>query len=577
MAELNFKRLKEAVDWSIRQMDEPRKHRIDSIKRLVGKHYFRGGSDHVQPVNMIELATSVYIRHLAARAPKVMVATSVDHLKPHAYTMQLALNQIPGEIGLARTLRRAVLEAMFGMGVVKVGLCASGRDIEGIDPGDAFVDVIPFGKYFIDMSADDMGSVQFEGNDYWTTLEYAQSIQDRGKKLVADDHTVTGPDGQELAVGIQVSEGADLYMDKVQLRDVWLPESQELVTYSITSGELIRKVTWDGPQKGPYHRLSFSDVPGNLLPLPPVALWRDLHDLGNNLFRKLGKQGVDKKQVVAFAGGNDKSVEALKAAADGEGIRYSGQKPENIVVGGVDAETLALYLQTRDQFNYYAGNLDSLGGLGASSETVGQEELIGQAAGARMSHMKSVTVDFDRGIWDALAWYEWTDPIRERTVEKRVEGFDIAIRTKWSPETRDGDWLDYNFDIDPYSMEDETPALKLQKLGRALNEFVFPMLPIMQQQGIQFDFREYTAMIARLANLDEMRKLFTFQEPIPSAPEQSGDQATPSFKPTETTRNYVRHNKPGATRAGKDDVMSRILMGGGVQQSEAASLGRPSS
>ncbi len=43
--------------------------------------------------------------------------------------------------------------------------------------------------------------------------------------------------------------------------------------------------------------------------------------------------------------------------------------------------------------------------------------------------------------------------------------------------------------------------------------------------------------------------------------------------PNNTTRTYERVNKPGATRSGKDDVMSRLLMGGNVQQAEGAALG----
>ena len=77
----------------------------------------------------------------------------------------------------------------------------------------------------------------------------------------------------------------------VELRDIWLPREQLIIT--VETGKLgpsLRVLEWDGPHSGPYRFLRFNEVPGNTMPLPPVALWRDLHDLANVLFRKLGLQ-----------------------------------------------------------------------------------------------------------------------------------------------------------------------------------------------------------------------------------------------------------------------------------------------
>jgi len=80
-------------------------------------------------------------------------------------------------------------------------------------------------------------------------------------------------------------------------------------------------------------------------------------------------------------------------------------------------------------------------------------------------------------------------------------------------------------------------------------------------------------LVAKLSGTDEIRELVKFGEPIMGEPQQGG-AGQPSFKPSSTTRNYVRTNRPGATRSGKDDVMARGLMGIGTQGSEAAALGR---
>lgn len=571
---LNFDKLTAAIDWSIRELDAPRRNRTEALKQLVGSHYADGGSEKRVPINLLELAATIYLHRLAAHAPRVLVSSKVDQLKPFARNMELALNQIPDEIGLGNTLRRAVLDAIFSVGIVKVGISSGGEEHAGYDVGEVFVDLVSLDDYFVDMSAKNRESIAFEGNDYWTTLEEAKEIF--GEDLQPDDHTVHGEHGEERAEGISRRDGADIYGEMIWLRDVWLPRTREIVTYAVKSRKELRRISWDGPDCGPYHVLGFTEVPNNPLPLPPVAIWRDLHELANALFRKLARQAEAKKTVVAFTGGNDEDANRIKEAADGEGIRYGGQKPEAITVGGIDAEGLAFFLQTRDLASYMAGNLDSLGGLGPVSETASQDAGIAEAAGARMASMKQRTTDFARSIWKALAWFEWTNPVRKRTIEKPVEGSDIVLRSEWSAETRDGDFLDYNLDVDPYSMEEETPSTRLQKIKAALIEVLFPLLPVMQAQGAQIDFRALVELMARLGNADELRGLVQFGEPIEGDP-MGGGSGTPSFKPAQTTRRYERVSRSAPTRSAKDGIMSRGLMGLGIQGSERNSLSKGTS
>lgn len=571
---VNFERLKNSVDWSIRQLDTPRKKRIDAIKQFVGMHYTDHGADRRVPTNFIELAVTVYVRTLAARAPNVLVSTDIESLRPFARDMEIALNQIPGEIGLGNTLQRSVVEAMFSMAIVKVGLGSTGKQEMGVDYGQPFVDLLSLDDYFFDMSAKNRDSIQYEGNDYWLTVDDARrvfEIQD----LEADEHTTDGQDGQERAESVSTDTGGDIYGDRIWCRDVYLPRLNKMVSYAVKSNRVLKVVDWDGPIHGPYHVLSFSDVPGNILPLPPVALWIDMHELGNSLFRKLGKQADAKKTVAAFQGGNDEDVERLKTATDGDGIRYSGQKPENITVGGIDAPTLAFYIQIRDLFSYFAGNLDTLGGLSPMTDTVGQDKMLSEAASARVKQMGERTLDFVKEIFRSLAWYEWTDPVRQRTIVKKpMAGARTGIVKKWSMETRDGDFLDYNFNIDVYSMQDDSPSMKLQKIGTVLERFVFPVLPQFAEQGGRVNLQKLSKHISRLANIPELEDIVEFVEPSEMPRQPAGGAPSPSLaKPTHTTRTYERVNRPGATRAGKDDVMSRLLLGGKVQNPEAATIG----
>ena len=105
---INRKQLFKAVDWSISQFETPRKNRIKAIEQYVGRHYTSGGSDKRVPTNFLELAVTIYMQQLAARAPRCSFTTNVQRLKPFAYTTELMLNKIPDEMNLDSTFRRAV-------------------------------------------------------------------------------------------------------------------------------------------------------------------------------------------------------------------------------------------------------------------------------------------------------------------------------------------------------------------------------------------------------------------------------------------------------------------------------------
>jgi len=571
----DFERLHEAIQSSCMELKTPRETRLNTIKQYVGKHYSDGGSERVVPTNFLELATTIYLRLLSARPPRVVVSTEVFELRPFANDLETVLNQISGEVGLKQTLKRAVLEALFGIGVVKVGISPQGKKLHDEDYLEPFVDLVQLDDYFCDMTAKSWDDIQFEGNDYWMEKEDIEEVF--GVSLESDAPSTIGATGDETAQSVGASVHDNVYRERVRIRDVYVYSSSRIITYALESKKILRNEYFDGPEGSPYVRLGFSDVPGNLMPLPPASLWRDMHDLGNNLFRKLANQATRRKSVAMFGGGNEAEIAAFQAAHDGDGIRYQGAKPEVISVGGVDQTTLAFYLQIRDLFTYFSGNLDSLGGLSPMSETVGQDKLLSEAANARMATMSEAVVDFTRNIFLRLAWYIWTDPVREVTIHRSLPGFpQISTSYKWTPETRDGDFLDYNIDIDIYSMQDDSPSTKVQKFGMIFERFLYPLLPMLQEQGASIDVKAIIDFLARHSDIPELSEFIRFEGMPMESKVQRGSE-TPSTmpaKPMVTTRRYERVNRPGGTRSGNDNILSRILLGENVNPDEAATLGR---
>jgi len=572
--EKQFNRLTSSIEWSERCMDFPRRKRVESVRQFVGYHYFTGGAEKRVITPFLKMAVNIYVRALAARAPRVLFTARKPEYSPVAANLTSAVNEIPKEINLEGTLCRVVTEALFSMGIVRVGLHSVGK-ILGHEYGASFVDVVTLDDYFVDMSAKHSDNIQYCGNGYW--LDY-EEVMESGKfkknkinGLRPDEYTSQGEYGQQRAESVSVDESPTTFKDRVWLRDVWLPDERLLVTYAVKNKRLLNVIDWEGPERGPYSTLGFDDVPGNLLPLAPVSVWREIHELANSLFRKLGNQADSEKTVLGFTGGDEEGVKNFQRASDGDGILYGSQPPQKLTAGGVNSTTLAFYMQCRDLFSYFGGNLDSLGGLAPQSETLGQDKLISEASSAQLRQMSAKVVNFTKDVFTALAYYEWNDPVKTRTLKRQIPGTDLAIYVPWNRREKKGSFDDYILSIDVYSMQDDSPGTKMQKLMMLMQNFVMPMMPAIEQAGGILDVQKLLGLAAKYSDFEELGEIVQFQDQITQT------NTGPAGMPPNTTRTYERVNRPGATDRGKSQILQQALLGGRPQEDEAASLGRQSS
>lgn len=568
---LDINRLDASVKWSLKKLEKFRKTATDSVTQYVGSHYGEGGSTKKVPVNLLELATTIYVRLLAARAPKCNITSTDLRLMPFAADLELVVNQIPKEIGLTETIQRAVVEAMFSMGVVKVGLRGVSEDPKVGD--EPFVSLVRTEDYFCDMSAHSWDEIQYEGNDYWMDVDQVKEIF--GVDLTPEEDNNVGDEGQISTRSISVDDTSTPLFERVRLRDVYIVRTGHLITYDLRTLKILRDIPWDGPEGSPYVRLGFSHVPSNLMPLPPVHLWLDLHELANTVFRKLSNQATRKKTVTVFQGGNDEDVHRFKTAVDGEAIR-SNAKPQDMSVGGVDNGNLAFFIQNKDLFNILAGNIDALGGLSPQADTAAQEKLIGEASSARLKSMGDSVTDFARAIFRRLAWYAWTDPVRKRVLKKPAgKNTGVYVKVEWTPETRDGDFIDYNLDIDVFSMRDDSPSTRVEKMMLIFERLIFPLQQQLEAQGGYIDMRQLSAYIGENTNLPELAEFVKFQEGAQSSSRPIAGNPNPEYVSTKSPYSrhvYERVNRPGATRHGRDAALMQTLLGGKAQQNDMAAL-----
>jgi len=444
-----------------------------------------------------------------------------------------------------------------------------------------FFDSVSLDNWVQDMTASTWEGMQFCGDRY--AVDYDQIMEspdfaDEFKKKLVPISNISGDKQQgrkskSVSAG-QGSGGTQRYRDIVYLWDIWLPHEKLVVVVADDDfSEAGRVIEWQGPDQGPYRMLSFAEVPDNVMPLPPVAAWIDLHDLANRLFRKVGRQADRQKTITAVQAGADPDGNRILNASDGDMIKVDNPSAvKEFSYGGVDAKTLAFLIQVKDLAAYFYGNLDALGGLGKSSDTVGQDEMITLNASKKLASMQRRVLEFVTETTRDIAWYRWTEPLRlDYPIVK--EKYGIQVPTILSAKDRETDFFMYNFNVEPYSLQHQTPQSRAQALTNIFANFVAPFASMFMQQGILIDFERLFRTLSDYTNLPELRDILIFTNPQQPDLGPLGESQRLGA-PAQTTRRYVRENRPGATRSGKDAVMMQTLLGGASQPDEMAAMNK---
>jgi hypothetical protein len=578
-------RLSQAMEYSRRKMQPFREGRMNALRQYVGSNYSESGAEDKTPINLLEQAINIYRRMVAANRPQVLIRTKNMSLKAEASDFETMVNHTLEEIGFEETLQRWVLDAMFGMGIVKTGLSPGKRgEIDGFthDVGQVFVDNVDFEDFCFDMTAKRWDQIQFCGNRYTLPHEMVMDMKLFGsKKLNPNPYlNTTNEQGDERVGTLQTggeSLGTEQYMPVVELWDVWLPYENVVVTVQADeksggfyNNDPLQIIDWAGPECGPYHLLSMGDVPGNIMPLSPASLLVDLHELVNRLFRKLGRQAERQKTLTIVAGGAEEDGRRIVNASDGDTIL--SDRPEatrEMKFGGIDQGSLAFMIQLKDMFSYLGGNLDSLGGLQPSAKSGKHDSLLRQSASVRIDDMQARTTNAVRRVVESVADYIYYDPAPSDRVYKDIPKSDMSVKIDFDPEIREGDFLDFAIDIAPYSLQSRSPAERLSAINEMMTGIVMPMAEQLKQRGIVPDMDKYMEIVSKYSHMSELSEIlkiadFAEKETMAEMSEMGGGGQEGAGKPPVTERRYVRENVNAEDQ--QDPNMMKTLMGGGGNQ-----------
>ncbi len=464
------------------------------------------------PINMIDRAVSIQLPYLVGgnQVMKVEPKYNLEY-KPFASTFQQALNQQIKRMKLAtRTMEPAVLNSLFSMGIVKTGTKKAGTlNVDGYlsEYGEPFAEVIDKSNYVYDITAKDREQYEFEGDHYYLPTEEAKEQFPKHADAISPDFKMYG-EGTLDASPKTLTKGEVKYNELHEYSefvDLWLPKERVVITilpYYKSYYKILRTVQYDGPRSGLYDVLSYKAFPESTIPIPPIFTLMELDAAINTLFSKARNQAERLRKIGVFEMGGEIDAGTARDAKDGDFIGLNNvQNIREVTLGGVVPDIWTFLGFSLQQFSEQGSNLNTTGGRTIQADTLGQEELLMANAGRTLNMMSTKVHEFASSIGEKLAWEMWNNPTLQIAIIKKAAGI-VDIPIMYDQTEQQGEFTDYELDIQMYSMQRSTPEQKFTKMMQLLNGWILPTAQMAAQQGKVLNIPEVTKDLSNYIDLD---------------------------------------------------------------------------
>lgn len=498
--------------------------KLRRLKRTyMGDQHPSGDDKKTTPMNLTKIAAHVYLQQILPGELRSLITARFPEVEAISEGLERGTNERIKETHTGREVGAATHEALLSSigGIVRVGEETTGivnfKGVGDVETSATAVRQIATERFFFDVQAEQWPFITFAGDIFTVPLDWAKSFKGflpkaRGKLTSMRLRDVIPGSGPARQVEQQPSDQE--YQAQTQIMAVWLPlegSAGKMAMLVPKSFDLLHEIDWDGPEHGPYHRLSFNDMPGEIEQIAPLELLRHLHAVSNTILVKMMNRIEASKEVALVNASNPEMAEKIIKAEDMAWLLDESSGPEPVKfarMGSIGGDLAAMLIHMRRLFSWQGGNIDLAGGMQAQSETLGQDRILAAAANRTIQEMGKRVEKFARGIVRSLAWYEWTDPIRERVFMRTVEdgGHQYRFPSEWTPATRNGDFLDHDVQVDVYALQHRSPEERLAALQQSLGQ-IMPLYPLLQAQKGTLDVRELVDLIAKLRDLPELRRI----------------------------------------------------------------------
>jgi hypothetical protein len=526
-----LQKLGRAVELGFERMKVARDARYKFLAQYVGPFYSKSKGDansderKASPINLMYQAVTTMVPNLVYNDPRVTVQTEVLGYRQYADILGLACNHVLRKIHFRNTLRKTITDALFMAGFIKTGIAASDQTLDldgkGYMLGEPFAERVDPDDMVIDPMARDWDEMSFVGNRFRMARADLLNSGLYDNDALAKLQSRYGSSGQTpneasgLSGDKQVLNAYGEVAEYVDLVEVYVPDSGVIVTLPFGANsdytKPLRVVEYEGPECGPYHMLGFAYVPDNVLPVAPASIWYWLNVMGNRIARKIGRQAERMKRVLAYDASAAEDVQNIIDADDGETIRVDNiEGIKEVGFGGTTDEAYEYMTWVEGQFSKQAANLDLLAGAAADQNTLGQSEILQNNGQVRLQDMQALVYAFTGDVVNDVAFFLHTDPLIDLPLTRRVGGEDQQVR--YTPEMREGAWLDYNLTIRPFSMARVDPNTQARRVMEFISTGIPALAQAFQLLGPAFNIEGAVGLVMRQLGIDEADQIINSQQ-----------------------------------------------------------------
>ncbi len=552
------KHLQQAVKDGFDRVRIYRKARAMFIREFCGQ-YFKNthGLTGDTPINLLFTTIRAYIPNLVMKTGINKVTTEIMDHKFTAELLGYGLDALHKDIKLKDKLRAWIVDAIFGIGIMETALGISDNlislgDVDK-DPGEIYSQVIDLDDFTFDPACTDLKRAFFLGHIVRCPRAELHAIEDLDTELInrLPKALLEGKKRDEKQVE-NISQNTTKQLDMQDIEDyveivkLWIPSANVIVYIPdprrLTFDKFIGVKEFYGPSTGPYNFLALTPpVPNNPLPVAPVGIWYDLHNMTNRVFKKLMDQVDNQKDIIFYRpelgdvmqdvidAGNLDTI----ACSDPDGIKmqsFAGQNQMNVEMAD----------RLQGWYNYIAGNPEQIAGVQQKSKTATQAQIMQANSSITLNDMRDIIYDRTAEISQIHCWYLWTDPMIKVPKSKRESG-DKEVQLWLTPEQMQGDFLEFTFKIQQRSMSRLDPQTRSNRIVQfAVNIIPGTVMAAQQmgQMGMQFNLQKYLTNLAEELDVGDFmmdvfydpeheQKMATIAQMGPQDPGKAGGGLTP--------------------------------------------------
>lgn len=522
-----------------------------NMRVLYLRNYVGGGYDKEQgvigqePLALIFNAIRVLVPNIVMNFATHKIETPYLADKQYCENLALAIKQHDKQINIPNIYRCVTVDALFAMGIMKTGLCASDSvyaftENDTIDAGTVYTARVDFDNYVADPGSKEhlFLDARFEGEKIVVPrqklLDSNEYDHDLVMRLPRCGENNKDKQASDLSMrSIQTNDNYELD-DEVEIVEVYVPSANAMLTMpagaDTTFDKFLRISDYYGVKEGPYTKLVLTPpVPGNPLAVPLVGVWNDLHVKANEMATKIIDQAGRQKDVTAYKRGAADDAEELRLARDGAAVAVDDVDAVKVLSFGGQKNSNDNHLANlQGWFNMMAGNPQQMGGQAQAADSATGSMILQQNASISLEDMKDLV--YIAGAQEARkrAFYFDTDPMMQIPLTKRVpQPAQFAagpmgptmiapptmqdVQIILTPEQRSGQHMDWHFTIEPESMgrkDSRTRFMQAMDFCTKILPAVMTAAQAAMMMGFPFSAKMMMLRLAKEAGIDWIEEVF---------------------------------------------------------------------